>query len=80
MFWKMDDSDGIPEVTLCEEHALSATNFGMALVGEHGFGSMAEASAIIGALCATAGTNLGMTSNEVGPCDQCEEDKRYDRR
>lgn len=75
MFWKMDDSDGLPEVTLCEEHALSATNFAQAMVGEDGFGSMAEACAILSAMTATAGFDLGLTSSETGVCGQCEEEK-----
>lgn len=77
MFWTMDDSDGLPEVTMCEEHALSATNYGMALSGDHGFGSMAEAYAILSGLAATVGLDLGMTSNEIGPCDQCEWEDRH---
>ena len=78
MFWKMDDTDGLPEVTLCEEHALSATNYAMWMVGEEGFGSMAEACVVLTASTALSGFDMGMTSNTVGPCDQCEEEKVND--
>lgn len=74
MFWTQESAFGLPEVTLCEHHALEGTNMAMQVVGDPSFGSMAEASAILGALFALGGQDLGITASETGVCGACQDE------
>lgn len=67
-FWTLDDIG----VTLCEDHALEATNVACHIGGSPGdFDSMAEAALILSAMLASTGTDLPITSSEEGTCMDC---------
>lgn len=67
-FWLMDE----PKIVLCDECALTATNMAVDLTElGNAFETMREAVAILDALSAIAGLELGITATEQGICDQC---------
>lgn len=82
-YWTMDDKDGLPSVTLCEEHALYATNIGCQLFGLGPWDTMQAAAAELDALTAifSAAGSVGFdfSSDEVGPCEQCELEREQTR-
>lgn len=80
-FWHMDEANGIPAVTLCDEHALLATNYSFALAGLDQYDSMQAAVAMLDALEAMfgGGEPIGseITSFEVGSCDACNNSEPF---
>lgn len=73
IFWTMDDSDGLPAVTLCARHALEATNIGCAPFGLGPWESMQTAAAELDAIASIFGGDLlGFTTSEEGYCEECE--------
>lgn len=79
-YWTMDEKDGLPSVTLCEEHALYATNIGADLFGLGPWDTMQAAAAELDALTAIFGTpgatGFDFITDEIGPCEQCEHEAR----
>lgn len=75
-YWTMGEADGIPSVTLCEDHALEATNIGSMLFGLGPWDSMSAAALELDTLTATFGhgeqIGFDFTTDEVGPCGECE--------
>lgn len=77
-FWHMDDGDGLPAVTLCDDHALEGTNMAMMLSGQQPFESMTEAVTMFEAAFAAAGSeDPAPILEHEGPCDQCEWDAKH---
>ena len=77
MFWTMHKSHGLPEVTLCEHHALEATNVGCSLFGLGPYETMAAAALELETITAIFGAGqdgFGFTSSEVGHCGACEDE------
>lgn len=75
MFWSMNVSaPEHSEVTLCEEHALEATNVALAILGEQGFPTMQVAALVIDSLLAINGREpMGFRASEEGFCGDCAE-------
>lgn len=75
MFWSLTTNrPQHPEVTLCEECALEATNVALAILGEEPFPTMSAAALIIDTLLATNGRDpMGFRSSEEGSCESCKE-------
>lgn len=76
-FWTLPEDEVGPAVTLCEAHALEATNIGAPFFGfSEPFTSMQEAASMLDAAVAMFGngkvTEIGFTSSELGKCDECE--------
>lgn len=73
MFWSLPLADGdSPPVTLCEGHALEATNAAMGIVGEEEFPTMSAAALIMDSLLLINGKDTtGLTMSEEGVCEQC---------
>lgn len=74
-FWTMDESDGLPAVTLCERHALQATNIGCTLFELGPFETMSEAALALETLTAVfgQGEQIGFEfhTSEIGHCAEC---------
>lgn len=76
-FWTLGSHDGFDAVTLCEKHALEATNLPCALFGLGPYATMAEAALELEAVTAVFGqgvTSFDFTSSEDGECGACEHD------
>jgi len=76
MFWTMPEDDCLPAVTLCERHALEASNLGAPLFGfTEPFKTMQEAATMLDAMVATFGngkvTSFNFQTSEIGHCDEC---------
>ena len=76
-YWTMGEDDKFPAVTLCEEHALEATNIGASLWGMGPWDSMGAAALELETLVAIFGqgqdmvAGFGFTTSEEGHCDEC---------
>lgn len=74
-FWTMGEADGLPAVTLCEPHALEATNIGARVWGVGPFDTMGEAAAVLEAMTAAFGqgqvTGFDFHVDQTGPCQEC---------
>lgn len=67
-FWTLTDVG----VTLCEDHALEATNVACHIAGKtEPFSSMSEAVLILSALLSTTGGSLDIESSDEGICLDC---------
>lgn len=72
-FWTMDESDGIPAVTLCDDHALEATNVACTLFNMGPWASMGDAALELEAMSAVfGGEGFDFKSHEIGVCGDCE--------
>jgi hypothetical protein len=79
MFWtQAEDEVTGPAVTLCDEHALYATNMACGIFGLGPFDSMEEASVVLEATAATFGRGdvVWFESSEIGHCAECERLRR----
>jgi hypothetical protein len=76
MFWTMDESDGIPSVTLCETHALEATNIGATMFGLGPWETMEAAALELEMLTAVFGgeekVGFDFHTSEIGHCAECD--------
>lgn len=79
-YWTMDDKDGLPSVTLCEEHALYATNIGCQIFGLGPYDTMQAAAAELDALTAVFGAGgavgFDFSSSDLGFCEACRDEER----
>lgn len=76
-YWTLGESDGLPAVTLCEKHALEATNLPCALFGLGPYENMEQAALELEAITAIFGqgaTGFDFSTSEEGHCDACEHD------
>lgn len=75
MFWTLDsNSDPLGPVTLCERHALEATNIPCKLFGLGPYESMEQAALELEAISAIFGNDsvtFGFTTSEQGHCEVC---------
>lgn len=75
MFWTLDsNADPFGPVTLCEEHALEATNMPCKLFGLGPYSTMQEAATELEAISAIFGNDsvhFGFSTSEEGSCPQC---------
>lgn len=74
-FWTLEGHplDGsTTSLTLCDRHALEATNAAMATSGGEGFGDMGKAALVLEALLATVGDSLDIAVSDLGTCGECE--------
>lgn len=76
MYWTLDEHDGIPAVTLCERHALEATNIPAGFFGLGPYKTMSEAALDLDMVVATFGggtmPDFGFTTSETGHCGACD--------
>lgn len=76
MYWTLDEHDGIPAVTLCERHALEATNIPSALFGLGPWETMSEAALELEMITAAFGGDhiqtFGFHTSETGHCGACD--------
>lgn len=71
-YWTLPGGPGLDPETLCDDHALFATNLACAMYGLGPFWSMVEASVVLNALMNTHGeSGLDLTSSETGECGTC---------
>jgi hypothetical protein len=77
-YWTMGEDGEFPAVTLCEEHALEATNIAASLWGMGPWDSMGLAALELETLTAIFGqgqeivAGFGFTTSEEGHCDECK--------
>jgi hypothetical protein len=76
-YWTLPSSMGIPEVTLCDAHALEATNIALAMFGAQPYQSMAEAALDLETNAAVfGGFQFGFIETDEGDCEPgCEYSK-----
>lgn len=74
-YWTMAKDELFPEVTLCEEHALEATNIALRMMGDEPFETMTEAAVSLEASVAIFGqgkvSGFGFIEHEEGYCEEC---------
>jgi hypothetical protein len=75
MFWTMGADDKYPAVTLCERHALEATNIGATFFNLGPYEDMNTAAVELEAVVAVFGnehvTPFNFVSSEIGVCEEC---------
>ena len=78
-YWTMLADEAFPEVTLCDHHALEATNIALAMVGHRTYESMSTAALELETEFATFGGNspihIGFLETDEGTCGECEAEK-----
>lgn len=71
LYWTMSGT-AVGDITLCERHALEATNIGAGDQTDEPFESMEEAVAVLNALAAMVNIEgLTITSSPTGECGEC---------
>lgn len=77
-YWTLGESDGLPAVTLCDKHALEATNLPCALFGLGPYENMEQAALELEAITAIFGQGatggFDFSSSEEGECGACDHD------
>lgn len=74
-FWTMTADDMFPDVTLCDAHALEATNIAVTMMGHQPYQTMGEAALDLEATFAVFGLGMPAPSfieTDDGECDECQ--------
>lgn len=74
-YWTMGADEDFPEVTLCEEHALEATNMVTQVLNMGTYATMAQAAVELEAMTAIFGNGkhpgFDFRTSEEGWCEEC---------
>lgn len=81
ILWQLERRNGGGPITLCEDHALMATNVAFRMAGLQPAPTMTQAALVFDLVRHMNGDHGNpMTSTELGDCEACQDEKEQQRK